>query len=68
MKPKIQSEVEEIEIRSWGAGFAIRRAHVRWVVSCPCHRRGEFAIVILPSWEAALDVALLHWRTFHLEA
>jgi len=59
-KPKVESLDVEI-LSTWGGEW--RLAKVRWRVSCPCMKAPGLAVV--PSWDAALEIALLHGRTFH---
>lgn len=65
LKPKIEGLVETAEIRNFSGVFRRLLTSTLWRVSCPCHRRGEYAIALVATWNEALDRALEHGRTFH---
>lgn len=59
-KPVIEGHVQEF--RSWGDPKPLRIS-TKWTVRCPCNRDRYLAAV--GTWEGALQIALLHGRTFH---
>lgn len=62
IEPKPKVEAAEVEVLMV---YPMRpvRAIVRWGVSCGCH--GTRYLAVVPSWDAALEIALLHGRLFH---
>lgn len=65
MKPKVFAETEETVLQDFAQRIIRRSVVTLWRASCPCHRRGEFALVVTHSWREAMDRALEHWRFFH---
>lgn len=60
MKPKIEGHA--IVFRTWRSPKPLS-VDTRWTVRCPCNRDRYLASTA--SWAAALEIALLHGRTFH---
>lgn len=61
MKPRIEAEV--LTVRTWSKNYAPIFLRVQWRISCPCTPLRYLAAV--STWETALEIALLHGRTFH---
>lgn len=64
MKPRIVcKDFETTELRDFSQRVIRVVTIQRWLVSCPCNPRR--ALAIATTHESALEIALLHGRTFH---
>lgn len=64
-KPSIRSDVQETRVGLWSGELIRRDLRVLWEISCPCHLGGEFPFQVVPSWDAALEIALGHRKEKH---
>lgn len=63
VKPRVEAEIEGVRV--WGRAEPIFYS-IRWFVSCPCWTdKFQRYIAIVPSWEAAIEIALAHGKAFH---
>lgn len=64
-KPRVESDLQEAIVSTWDGSVVRRDLRILWRVVCPCHCGGDFAIAVVPSWDAALEIALYHGEGFH---
>jgi hypothetical protein len=64
-KPRIEGETDETRLSTWGETWTHVIVRTRWIVSCPCHMNADYAIAVVPSWEAALEIVRVHLERSH---
>jgi hypothetical protein len=62
-KPKIEGYAETHVLTNFDHTFRKVISRTDWLVSCACQPNRGIALV--PSWDAALEIALLHGRKVH---